>query len=261
MLTATGKTLAVLVAFLSVAFLGTAIALSFTSPPFAQQAGAFDDYGVTVNPRTETSPLTYTATRLVDGKELVTSEGMPDVLAAIYNDKSAEIKTKLQDIEQRKQLYERQQELLESTIEPDRVAMQQKVASIRDRVTELRQQRQQLGAQIGQRQEEVEAALRLAEARRDDVFRLQATLTQVEADAERVRQLRQQLDDLIAQIDADLVKARRRESQLRDQLAGNEPTVTPGLAPEDATLGPSLLPEPSGAPDAPSFDAPRGPEL
>ena len=254
MLTATGKTLLVLVTFLSIAFMGTAIALQMTSPPFRQQAAALDDYGITVNPSTETSPLTYTAKRLTDGKEVVTSGSMADVLAAIYKDREAELNTKLAEIDQRKQVYETQQALLEATIEPDRAAMEQKVASLRDRVSELRAQRQQLGVQIGQRQEDIEASLRLAEARRDDVFRVEATLAQVQADGERVRQLRQQLDDLIAQIDADLVKARRREAQLRDQLSGDEPAAAPTEG-----VGPSFGPAPNDddLPAAPSLELPE----
>lgn len=258
MLTATGKTLLVLVTFLSIAFMGTAIALQMTSPPFRQQAAALDDYGVTVNPSTETSPLTYTATRLADDKEVVTSPSMPDVLAAIYRDREAELTARLAEIDERKRFYETQQQLLEATIEPDRAAMEQKVASLRDRVTELRTRRQQVGVQIGQRQEEIEASLRLAEARRDDVFRVEATLAQVAADGERVRQLRQQLDDLIAQIDADLVKVRRREAQLRDQLSGD--AIAP--APIEG-VGPSFGPEPgdeeieNSAPRAPTLELPE----
>lgn len=251
MLTGLGKTLAVLVTFVSLAFMGAAIALTSSSPPFFQEAASLDDYGITVNPRTETSPVTYTATRLIDGQALTTADKVPDALKAIYDDKIARARAELDEVGKEREFLEGQQKLLEGTIDPDNAAMFALIGdvaedgstapnSLRGRLAEVRRQRQEIATRIGRLQEEIEADLRLAEARREDVFRLQATLLQADADAERMRQLEKQLGDLIVQIEGDLAKARARQTQLTEQLAGTTvPDVDP-LVPASPEL---LLPE------------------
>lgn len=221
MLTNLAKSLAVLVTVLAIAFMGTAVALSFTSPPFEQQAGALTDYSIRTNPQTETTPLTYTGVRLEDEQEVVTSPVLAEVLEAVYKDKAAQAQAKLDTIQREKSVYETQLEAYAQTIAPDQAAMDEKVEQLRAELARLRQERTDVATRIGQRQEDIETLLRTAEARRADVFRLRATLQQARSDRSLNEGVVQQLEDLIVQIEGDLVKARRRVSQLDQQLDGD----------------------------------------
>ena len=220
MLTVLGKTLGLLVLVLSIAFMATTLALSFTSPPFEQRADELTDYAIITNPQTETTPLSYTGKRLIDDEQIAQSEKLPDVVVAVYKDKAAQANQKLETLNQQIAFYDARLGTLEQTIEPDKAAMQRQVESLRQRVRDVRAERAEIAATVGRRQEDVEGLLRVAEARRADVFRLKANLLQARADTHRNQQLVRQLEDLIAQIDGDLVKARNREEQLQAQLGG-----------------------------------------
>ena len=241
MLTNLGKTLAVLIAVISCLVMGTAIALSFTSPPFVQQVAELPDYAITINPQTETSPRSYTGTRVLDEAVITTSEKLPDVVGAIYEDKVKLAKERLAELTQQKQFYDNNLVVLENTVAPDKAAMDRKVEELRAQVEAVRNQKAMVAGEVGNRQEEVALLLREAEARRADVFRVRSTLLQAKADAARNEQLTRQLEDLIAQIDGDLVKARNRTDQLQAQLGGNK-LPEPSLNTDDE------LPPPPPAP-------------
>lgn len=237
MLSTIGKSLVVLVAVLSVAFMATTIALSYTSPPFEQRADELDDYSITINPATETTPQTFTGVSLATDEQLASnSEKLPNVVVALFRDKVTKGQARLAELQAQKAQLDQQLQLLEQTVEPDRAAMEAKVAQLRGLLAQVRQQKADVSAQIGRRQEDVESLLQIAEARRSDVYRTEATLQQAQAAATENEQLVRQLQDLVAQLDGDLQKARSRRRQLENQLDGQ--FVTP--ADQDLQSGPAL---------------------
>jgi chromosome segregation ATPase len=62
--------------------------------------------------------------------------------------------------------------------------------------------------------EEVQKLKDRIEARREDVFRLGAQLEEIRGDRFRIRQVQQQLLDLIQQLDGSIERAERRRDQL-----------------------------------------------
>jgi ABC-type phosphate transport system auxiliary subunit len=72
--------------------------------------------------------------------------------------------------------------------------------------------------QVVAKGEEVQKLERQIQARREDVGRLAAQIEELRTDEFRIRQIQQQLQDLIQQIDASLDRAARRYKQLEAYL-------------------------------------------
>ena len=209
-----GPILVILLAMLSIGFMGFAGVGTFGGPNWSAMANSMKDYQITQNTGADT---TWTAVSSND-ESLKTSSVLPEVIVAALDHKTGVVQAELNELNEEEQTIQQNRESLNSQIEVDKVSLD----TYRDRqaqlVVSLGEQVAALSRQAVQKTDQASAIEKEVEDRRSDVFRQQNQLEVLRADQARIGQISQQMIDLIEQIDADLEKARRREKQLRQQL-------------------------------------------
>ncbi|MCA9077062.1 MAG: hypothetical protein KDA93_18695 [Planctomycetaceae bacterium] len=209
-----GPILVILLAMLSIGFMGFAGVGTFGGPNWSAMANSMKDYQITQNTGADT---TWTAVSSND-ESLKTSSVLPEVIVAALDHKTGVVQAELNELNEEEQTIQQNRESLNSQIEVDKVSLD----TYRDRqaqlLVSLGEQVAALSRQAVQKTDQASAIEKEVEDRRSDVFRQQNQLEVLRADQARIGQISQQMIDLIEQIDADLEKARRREKQLRQQL-------------------------------------------
>ena len=215
------KTLVIVSAVLSVAFLGFAGVTTLGGPNWETTAkslnpGENKSGGYNFSRSAGDNPQ-WTATSS-DEEQIKTSAVLPDVIVAALDHKFAGLKTELDALTDELPQLETRKTNLEATIEKDVQALQEAVAQRKEYLSDLRAQYLTLSQQVEQKVVDGRQTEYVVEARREDVIRLQHQLEVLKADDERLEQIEQQMLDLIRQIDADLAKARQRQQQLKSRL-------------------------------------------
>lgn len=209
-----GPIFLILLAVLSIGFMGFAGVATFGGPNWNAIAHSMDDYTITQSSGPETS---WTA-ESTSGDSLKTSAVLPEVIVAALDHKTGDVQAKLNDLNDEESAVQQNRDSLKSQIEVDLLAL----GAYHDTQTQILEQ---LGGQVAalskqavQKTEQARTIESEVFDRRSDVFRQQNQLEVLRADQARIDQITQQMTDLIEQIDADLDKARRREKQLRQRL-------------------------------------------
>jgi small-conductance mechanosensitive channel len=213
-MTTLSKLLVVLVAILSVAFMGFAGVTTLGGPNWRAMAGSMKDYAFS---QSEGDNPQWSVTS-ASGESLKTSAVLPEVLVGAMDHKLGQQKTELDALTaQEPQVRERLQGF-ETSIEADKLSLQASLEANRARLAQLQQQYEQISRQVVQKTDEAQQVEQVVAARRTDVFRSTNQLEVLRADRALIGQLRRQMDDLIQQINADLEKASRRNRQLLERL-------------------------------------------
>ena len=209
-----GPILVVLVAILSIGYMGFAGVATFGGPNWGAIAGSMTDYQFIRNPGPEP---TWSAISRSDDN-LKTSAVLPEVIVSALDHKQAELKTTLDELNADQPKVQQNLDDINRRIEVDKPALDAHLADQAQLLLELGEQAANLSRQVVQKTQEGSAIEKVVSDRRSDVFRQQNQLEVLRADQARIEQITRQMTDLIEQIDTDLDKARRREKQLRQRL-------------------------------------------
>lgn len=209
-----GPILVVLVAILSIGFMGFAGVATFGGPNWGAIANSMTDYQFIRNPGPDP---TWSAISRTDDT-LKSSAVLPEVIVAALDHKQAELKTTLDELNAEQPKIQQNLESLSRQISQDKDALGAHLAEQAEILVALGEQAANLSRQVVQKTQEGSAIEKIVSDRRSDVFRQKNQLEVLRADQARIEQITRQMTDLIEQINADLDKARRRERQLRERL-------------------------------------------
>lgn len=209
-----GPILVVLIAMLSIGFMGFAGVATFGGPNWRAIASSMKDYQFI---RSDGPNTTWSAISRNDDT-LKTSAVLPEVIVAALDDKQTTLKTELDELSAQQPVIQQNLDSINRQIDADKPALDAHLALQAQLLVDLSEQAANLSRQVVQKTQEGEAIEKVVSDRRSDVFRQQNQLEVLRADQARINQITQQMTDLIEQIDTDLDKARRRERQLRQRL-------------------------------------------
>lgn len=215
MKTNVGKVLSVVTAVASVVFLGFVSVAVFGGPNWEAAARQIEGYTFTQTPATETQSAQWTVTRHVGEANFQPNRVIEPVIVAALNDKLNEERTELQELETRIAPLEQQIAAANTAITADLAALDARVKELEAALADKRAEVQATAEQVEMKAIEVQRIEARIEARREDVLRLAAEIEQLRVDGFRIRQIQQQLQDLIQQLDASLESTRRRHEQLQ----------------------------------------------
>lgn len=215
MKTSVAKTATVAAVICAIAVSGVAVAVTLGGPDWIGIAQQIDGYSFThVGGETPT----WSASKDVTGENVRSAPSLPDVIIPALDDKINVINQQSAAAKQRREALEAQLAAEKPLTEVDRKALDERLVELREQIVQINQQTAQRSAELLSVNEEIAALEARIEDRRGDVQRHDTLMGVVDADIFRLKQLRQQLADLIVQIDGDLATAERRENQLIDIL-------------------------------------------
>ncbi len=209
-----GPILVILVAMLSIGFMGFAGVATFGGPNWRAIASSMTDYQFV---RSDGPNPTWSAISRSDDT-LKTSVVLPEVIVAALDDKQSNLKSKLDELNAEQPQIQQNLDSLSRQINADKPALDDNLERQAKLLVQLGEQAANFSRQVVQKTQEGSAIEKIVSDRRSDVFRQQNQLEVLRADQARIDQITQQMTDLIEQIDTDLDKARRRERQLRQRL-------------------------------------------
>lgn len=224
-MTKLGKALVVFVTVMSLAFLAFIGVTALAGPNWQLKANELEGYAFE---RTGGENPVWKVTNRVTGADLGSKPTLPAAIRDAQNDLAQR---------QQEQLATLDQDIagLQEVLEAEKVALAADEAGIQLRLDELNQALAQLDANIveltrtGTQEAQKAAALRAeADARRQDVARLQTEIAQVRTDhyqiTEQIKQLEQRMIRMGGQID----RAVRRQTQLQDRTSEYDPAASGG---------------------------------
>ena len=224
------RVLAVLVAVLSIAFMGFAAVVSFGGPNWEAEARNLEGYTFS---RSEGETPIWTATRAAGRVELTPkSPLLPEVLTAAIRDRTEQAKqerdTKAQEIPD----LQKQAQALAAMQEADVPALDryfqvqsQRLSDTHAQIDTTSQQQEMLAGEVSKIEDQIQS-------RREDVFRLELEYRVLEADKKRVSQNVDVVKEQIRLLEDELDKAQRRKQEL-DTRGIPEVTVDPSIGPEN----------------------------
>ena len=206
------RVLAVLVAVLSVAFMGFAGVVSFGGPNWEAEARSLEGY--TFSRSGGENPV-WTATRAAGRVELSPkSPLLPEVLTAAIRDRTEEARQERDRLAQEIPDLQKQSEALRAMQEQDLPALEQyfqtqskRLADTHGQIATTSQQQEMLAAEISKIEDQIDS-------RREDVFRLELEYRVLEADVERTTQNVEIVEEHIRLLEDELDKAQRRKQEL-----------------------------------------------
>jgi chromosome segregation ATPase len=211
-----GKALVVFVAVMSVAFLAFVGVTALAGPNWQGKAAELDGYAIDAVPG---DVVQWKVTERITGKELGTKPTLPAALKAAQDDKA-------QGQQQRITALTEEITRVQAIITAETPAAAVDQAGIQARVDALTKIIEQLDAQIVQltrqgteQAQKAEQIRGVAEARRQDVARLQAELAQVRTDRYRIHEQIKQLEQRLIRMGGQIDRAVRRNQQLQDGSA------------------------------------------
>jgi hypothetical protein len=209
------RVLAVLIAVLSVAFMGFAGVVSFGGPNWEAEAKKLQGYTFL---ESEGQNPTWTATRAVDREALSpASPILPEVLTAAIRDRVTKAKTDRDELVAAIPQVEQQTKTLSDMQAADVPALDayfqqqlQRLAQTNVTIDETSKQQEMVSAEIRKVEDQLAS-------RREDVFRLELEHRVLVADVERVKQNVGVVEEQIRLLEDELDKAQRRKKDLDDQ--------------------------------------------
>jgi len=214
MKTTVGKILSVVTAVASVIFLGFVLVATLGGPNWDAEAHSIEGFSIAPS---DAQPKQWTATRHVGEGAINPNKAIEPVLVAVYDDR---IKTANDEAGK----LQAQEGPLDAAIAESKAATTTDVTALQDQIDELENQLDQTktealasAEQVEAKAEEVRKIELQIQSRREDVLRLSAQVEEIRADRFRIREVQQQLQDLIQQIDGSLERAAERLQQLKEQ--------------------------------------------
>jgi chromosome segregation ATPase len=156
----------------------------------------------------------WTATAHVSGNNIPANAALDPVVIAVMDDLIQTEATELNELTPQLPALEAEIAAASAAIEADRAAVEAKAEELTEELTQLRDEVDAVIAEVRVQAEEVNQIRDRIEDRREDVFRLGAQLEELRGDEFRIRQIQQQLIDLIQQLDGSIERAERRSRQL-----------------------------------------------
>ncbi len=226
MKTNVGKVLSVVTAVASVIFLGFVSVAVFGGPNRAGEARQIEGYTFTRTPATDTQSPQWTVTKHVGEGNFQPSPVIEPVMVAALKDKHNEEQQELNDLQARVSPLEQQISAAKTTITADLAALDARMQELEAALQDKRDEVQATAEQVEMKAIEVQKVELRIEARREDVLRLMAEVDELRTDNFRIREIQQQLQDLIQQLDASLDRTQRRQNQLRPYSPPPVPSAT-----------------------------------
>lgn len=205
------RVLTVLVAVLSVAFMGFAGVVSFGGPNWEAEARAMEGY--TFSRSSGEAPL-WSVTRAEGREELSTkSPLLPAVIAAAIQDRTQRAQARLQELNEQIPQLEQQNKALAAMQDVDVPALEQafqaqskRLADAHAAIDATSQQQKMISDDIRKTEEQLAS-------RREDVFRLELEDRVLDADVERVKQNVAVVEEQIRLIEDELDKVHQRKEE------------------------------------------------
>jgi archaellum component FlaC len=209
------RVLAVLIAVLSVVFMGFAGVVSFGGPNWEAEAESLEGYTFL---RSEGQNPIWTATRAADRQELSTKSALlPEVLVAAIKDRTDLARQERDRLAGEIPTLEQQTKALAAMQEADVPALDAYYKTQNER---LSQTHARIEA-VSKDQETLAAEIRKVEdqlaSRREDVFRLELEYQVLTADTERVKQNVAVVEEQIRLLEDELDKTQRRQRELDER--------------------------------------------
>lgn len=208
-----GKALVVFVAVMSVAFLAFIGVTALAGPNWQAKAADLDGYAVDAVPG---DVIQWKVTQRVTGKELGTKPTLPAALKAAQDDKAQAQQQRITTLDQEIQRVQLIIDAEKPAAEVDKAGIQARVESLRKIIEQLDAQIVQLTRQGIEQAQQAEQIRSVAEARRQDVARLQAELAQVRTDGYRIEEQIKQLEQRLIRMGGQIDRAVRRNQQLQN---------------------------------------------
>ncbi len=212
-----GKILVVFIAVASISFMGFATVLLVGGPNYQSDIDRLKDrYRITNTGGDEPMWESY---QIIGEERVVQNASLAAVLDATYADAVRDQQTEIADAKAKEDASAVLSTEIEAANAADIIALEQRSNTLREDLEALRVQTEGVGQQVQVQQDEVLKIQERLNARRTDVFRLQAQYDEIYVDQFRAEQIISQLTQLIHQIDGELERAHRRETQLVEQGA------------------------------------------
>lgn len=227
-MTRLGKILVVLIAFVSVAFAGFAILVSYAGPNWQETAAQIDGYKFSLS--TGENP-TWTAVRARGDEQVASDKNLAAVIDKVLADRLNQLKTETTSFQTQLPTLTAEYERTKAANEADIPALDAYIASERTRLDALHASLAKLEAQVLTQTSEAQKFENIASSRREDVFRISAQLDEVRADQFRLKSIERQLAEELEQVTGNLERAMQR----RDQVAVEE--YNPEAAPTSEEPG------------------------
>lgn len=209
------RVLAVLIAILSVAFMGFAGAVVFGGPNWLAEARALPGYTFS---RAEGEPPIWSAMRAQGQVELPTkSPLLPEVLTAAIKDRADQARQERDRLAQELPTIEKTAQDLEARQKADVPALERYFQNRFSRLEETHRQietaskqQEMLAVEVGKIEDQLDS-------RRQDVFRLELQYRLLDADVVQVDQNIAAIDEQIRLLEDELDKSQRRKQELDRQ--------------------------------------------
>ncbi|MFV0446055.1 MAG: hypothetical protein ACK5Q5_20960 [Planctomycetaceae bacterium] len=206
------RVLAVVIAVLSVAFMGFAGVVSFGGPNW--EAEAHKTEGYTFNLAPGETPI-WSATRAAGREELSTkSPLLPEVLTAAIQDRTSRAQAELQQLNEEIPQLEQQTKALAAMQDADVPALDRHFQAQSQRLANTSAQIEQTSQQQKMVADEIRKTEEQLASRREDVIRLELEHRVVTADVERSRQNVAAVEEQIHLLEDELDKAIQRSKEL-----------------------------------------------
>lgn len=235
------RVLAVLIAVLSVAFMGFAGVVSFGGPNWEAEARALEGYTFSLTPGE--TPI-WSATRAAEREELSTkSQLLPEVLAAAIQDRATRAQQRVQSLNDAIPQLEAQTKTLDEMQTADVPALQQyfdvqtqRLADTHASIESTSKQQKVIAADVRKIEDQLAS-------RREDVFRTELEYRILTADVERAKQNVAVVEEQIRLLEDELDKAQRRQRELDERGLPAAPPRPAGTVPPRPQYNPPAQPE------------------
>jgi hypothetical protein len=209
------RVLTVVVAVISVAFMGFAGVVSFGGPNWAAEARSMEGY--TFERAPGDNPV-WSATRSEGREELATkSLLLPEVLAAAYKDRADRANAELQELNNAIPELERRIALSREMQAADVPALDRyfqnetvELQNIQEEILVATREQERLASEVRKIEDQLES-------RRQDVFRTELQHRLLVADLARIQQNVAAVEEQIRLLEDELDKSRRRSEELNRQ--------------------------------------------
>lgn len=217
MITKIAKVLTVLVATLSILFMGVALAIHSTSPSWKEDLQNLPDYDFSYTGGE--SPTWNVKRREANSPQLASSATLPAVIAKAYEDQATRNKAATDLAIQPIQNLQAQTADIRVSVEIDKKALGKRIDQLNLTLKDVSQKVSDLALAGDKLTKQANAIREEARDRREDKDRLLRQLQQIEADHFHLAAQEQRLLDTLFQLQGELRRLQMRNQQLLEQGA------------------------------------------
>lgn len=221
-----GKILVILIAFVSLAFAGLAIVVSYAGPNWQEIAGQIEGYKFSLS--TGENP-TWTAVRARGDEQVATDKNLAKVIDAVLTDKLKRTSDEAADYTGRIPPLTAELESTKAANAVDVPALAAYIKAKQARLVALDAKVSELQAQVLAQTSSAQKLENIASSRREDVFRLSGQLAEIRADMFRLQEIRRQLAEELEQVNGNVERAGERQRKLQEDLYNPGEVVQPAV--------------------------------